>query len=262
MTEWNASGYDTISALQKTMAEEALSLLKLEGTERILDVGCGNGKITAEIASRLPHGNVVGVDAPAAMIAFASSHFDSALHPNLRFEAADARRLAFHSEFDLVVSFNALHWIPQQDQPLRGIHAALKPDAIAQLRLVPKGPRKSLENVLEEARSSPRWIRYFGNFHDPYLHLTPEQYASLAQENGFRIRELHTSDKAWDFRSRAAFDAFGSVTFVEWTQHLPEEEKPSFITDVLDRYRKVAAEKPGEENTFKFYQMDITLTRA
>jgi trans-aconitate 2-methyltransferase len=260
MTEWNAAGYDAISALQKAMAEEVLSLLKLYGSERVLDVGCGNGKITAEIASRLPNGSIVGVDASAAMIAFASSHFDPALHPNLHFEVADARRLPFHGEFDLVVSFNALHWISQQQEPLRAIRSAMKSNALAQLRLVPAGPRKSLENVLEETRSSSRWIRYFGNFHDPYLHLTPEEYARLAEDSGFRVRSLHTADKSWDFHSRAGFEAFSAVTMVEWTQYLPAEEKPRFITDVLDRYQKVACDKPGEENTFKFYQMDITLT--
>lgn len=46
------------------------------------------------------------------------------------------------------------------------------------------------------------------------------------------------------------------VTFVEWTKRLPDEEKPAFVTDVLDRYRVVA----GEEGVFKFYQMDVTLT--
>jgi len=47
---------------------------------------------------------------------------------------------------------------------------------------------------------------------------------------------------------------------VEWTKRLPESLRSLFITDVLDRYQAVAAEKPGEENTFKFYQMTIVLT--
>jgi hypothetical protein len=68
-----------------------------------------------------------------------------------------------------------------------------------------------------------------------------------------------TSAKAWDFQSRAAFAAFGSVTFVEWTQHLPEAERPAFVTDVLDRYRIVAADASGEKSYFRFYQMDIVL---
>ena len=68
MTEWNASEYDRLSALQATMAEEALSVLKLQGNERILDVGCGKGKTTAEIAARVPQGSVTGVQTCALPI--------------------------------------------------------------------------------------------------------------------------------------------------------------------------------------------------
>ena len=45
MTEWDAADYARISGLQDAMAGEVLALLKLEGCERVLDVGCGNGKI-------------------------------------------------------------------------------------------------------------------------------------------------------------------------------------------------------------------------
>jgi trans-aconitate 2-methyltransferase len=161
MTEWNASGYARVGELQEAMAAEVLSLLHLAGTERVLDLGCGSGQVTAEIAARVPGGDVVGVDASADMIAFASSHFGFPLRPNLRFQTGDIRRLSFLEEFDLVVSFNALHWIPDQDEALRSIAAAMKSDGQAQLRLVPAGPRKSLENVIEETRLSSRWSRYF-----------------------------------------------------------------------------------------------------
>jgi trans-aconitate 2-methyltransferase len=257
MTEWNASEYARISTLQAAMAEEVLALLDLQGAEHILDVGCGNGKTTAEIAARVPHGAVTGVDASADMIAFAAAH--SGLHPNLRFAVADARHLPYRDDFDLVVSFNALHWIPQQDQALTSIRSAVKRGGLAQLRLVPKGQRTSLEDVLEETRLSSRWSNYFKSFHDPYLHLTAEQYGDLAERNGFEVRHTQVAAKAWDFQSRSAFLAFGGVTFVEWTRHLPEADRAAFATDVLDRYRQVAADAPGEENCFRFYQMDITL---
>jgi trans-aconitate methyltransferase len=260
MTEWKASEYARISALQAAMAEEVLALLDLKGDERILDIGCGNGKKTSEIAARVPRGRVLGVDFSSDMVAFASAHYD-ATHPNLKFQVADARHLPFHSEFDLVVSFNALHWVPEQELALRSIHAALKPGARAQLRLVPKGERTSVENVLEETRLSTRWERYFKTFRDPYLHLTAEEYVVLAKKSGFQIGSVQAIPKVWDFESREAFFAFGSVTFVEWTQHLPEAERPAFIEDVLDRYRLVAADAPGEENFFRFYQMDILLLR-
>jgi trans-aconitate 2-methyltransferase len=243
------------------MAAEVLALLKLRGNERILDVGCGNGKTTAAIAERVPQGSVTGVDASADMIAFAKEHW-TADHPNLQFAVSDARHLPFQHEFDLIVSFNALHWITDQALPLQAIHAALKQDGKAQLRLVPKGQRKSIEDVIEETRRSPRWAGYFKGFRDPYLHLTPEQYGALAGQQGFRVLSNKTSDKAWDFESRATFVALSKVTMIEWTQHLPEPDRPAFINDVLNRYQHVAAQAPGEENYFRFYQMDIVLAPA
>jgi trans-aconitate 2-methyltransferase len=148
MTEWDAAGYARRSGLQRAMADEVLSQLNLEGSERVLDIGCGHGRITAEIAARVPRGSVVGLDRSREMVSFASSHFGPEIRPNLRFEVGDAGSLPFREEFDLVVSLNALHWVPEQDKALRSIRAAMKSDGVAQLRLVPAGERKSLEDVL------------------------------------------------------------------------------------------------------------------
>ena len=255
MTEWNAGLYREVSTLQQAMAAEVLEALNVNGSERVLDVGCGDGRITSEIARRVPLGSVVGVDASSNMIALASGKAG----PNLRFEVADARHLPFDREFGLVVSFNALHWVQEQALALRSIHKALKPGAVAHLRLVPMGARKSIETVLEQTRNAPAWKEYFDGFRDPYLRLTQEEYCALAQECGFQIERVQTELKTWDFGSREAFVDFSSVTMVAWTNRVPQSLRSRFITDVLDRYQTVAAEKPEEENTFNFYQMTIVL---
>jgi trans-aconitate 2-methyltransferase len=261
MTEWNAPEYARIAALQEAMAAEVLALLKLKGTERVLDLGCGNGKITAQIAARLPNGSVLGVDASCEMIHFASARFPAVAPSNLSFQVCDIRALPFREEFDVVVSFNALHWIPKQDDALRTIRSAMKSDGLAQLRLVPDSKRKSLETVIEETRKSERWAAYFLDFRDPYLHLTPEEYGAVAERNDLRVQEIHVSDKAWDFTSHEGFAAFGSVTFVEWSKRVPESERHAFVEDVLQRYRREVCPQPEEQNVFRFYQMDIRLTR-
>jgi trans-aconitate methyltransferase len=260
VTEWKAAKYSRRSQLQEAMACEVLALIDLAGSERVLDVGCGDGKITAQIATRVPDGSVVGIDPSRDMIAFASSRFPRSTHANLRFEVADARSLPYRDEFDFVVSFNALHWIPDQDAALQSIRALMKRDARAHFRLVSIGERKSLEAVVEDTRRSSRWTQYFSGFHDPYLRLTPEQYASVAERNGFRVERIHTEAKAWDFQSRDAFFAFSAVGLVEWTRRLPADLSAAFIDDVLGRYQSLAAVRPGEENTFRFYQMDVALT--
>ena len=237
------------------MAAEVLQALELTSSDRVLDVGCGDGRITFEIARRVPNGCIVGVDASSNMIELASQN----IRPNLRFEVADARSLPFTKEFDLVVSFNALHWIHEQDLALASIHRSLRSGGAAHLRLVPMGARKSIETVLEETQNSPAWSKYFCDFRDPYLRLTEEEYCLLTRKCGFRIERVQTESRTWDFRTRAELFAFSSVTMVEWTKRLSESLRSAFINDVLDRYRAVEAEKAGEANTFKFYQMTVLM---
>jgi trans-aconitate 2-methyltransferase len=260
MTEWLASDYYRQSSLQQAMAEEQLRLLTLKGSERILDVGCGDGKISAAIAERVPKGSVLGVDPSHNMIAFASGHFATAAHANLRFEVANAQRLPYRDEFDLIVSYNALHWVPEQDAALGSIRAALVPGGHALLRFVPQGRRKSLEDVIEEVRRLARWADYFADFRAPYVHFSAEEYRVLAAKNGFRVDRVSVEDKAWDFKTRDGFLAFARATFVAWTQRLPESQWQAFINDVLDHYQSVAADNSSELNTFKFYQMEVNLT--
>ena len=261
MTEWNASEYYRRSALQKWLADKSLAGLDLRGGERVLDVGCGDGKITAEIAERLPSGAVVGVDPSTAMIEFAREHF-LADHMNLSFVVGDATRLTYPDAFDLVVSFNALHWVPDQAAALRCIREALRPTGRALLQLVSRGVRKSLEAVIEETRDDPRWSRYFLGYHRPYLHMPPDEYRLLAESCGLRVDHVDVVLEAWDFGSRAAFADFGEVTFVEWTRRIPAAERREFIADVLDRYQRLGDGSAADAAVFHFYQMRIALRRG
>jgi trans-aconitate 2-methyltransferase len=261
-TDWNAAEYARHSSLQEAMAAEVLALLELGGNEQVLDVGCGDGRLTARIADRVPGGQVLGVDASPDMIAFATGHFgrDGAEpRANLRFAIADARALHFPAEFDLVVSFNALHWVPEQAAALRGIGAALRPRGRAVLRLVVKGALTSLEEVAEATRRAPRWSAHFAGFADPYLRLDAGEYAALAERQGLRVLGQRTGAKSWDFKTHAAFFGFCRAGFGAWTRRLPEAERDAFVADVIDAYRLALAATAAEANLFRFYQMDITL---
>jgi trans-aconitate 2-methyltransferase len=256
MTEWNAGGYYRQSALQKWVADEHLASLTLADGERVLDVGCGDGKITAEIADRLPRGSVRGVDPSTDMIAFAREHFR---RTNLDFAAGDATRLAYREAFDLAVSFNALHWVIDQAAALSSISRALRSAGRAFLELVPQAERRSIEDVLEATRQSSGWARYFTGYHTPYLHLSPEQYANLAEGSGLRVERIETERKQWDFGTREGFVDWARITFVEWTRMIPETERDRFIGDVLDTYAQVGED--AGPSVFVFYQMEVELRR-
>jgi len=90
---WNAADYAVNSAVQQTWARELIAQLQLRGDEYVLDVGCGDGKVSAEIAQAVPRGSVVGVDASPQMIEFARKTFPPGKIPNLEFHVMDAREI-------------------------------------------------------------------------------------------------------------------------------------------------------------------------
>jgi len=110
MDKWDPADYHKHSYPQYAFALGLVERLRLLGNERILDVGCGDGKITAELAARVSHGSVLGIDTSADMIAFAQNMFPPSVYPNLSFCYGDAAKLTFSQEFDVIVSFACLHW--------------------------------------------------------------------------------------------------------------------------------------------------------
>ncbi len=111
---WNAGDYAKNSQNQFQWAKELIPKLRLDGTERLLDIGCGDGKITAEISKCLPNGKAIGIDSSSQMISLAKDIFQNEQYPNLTFQLMDARNISFEEEFDFAFSNAALHWIPDQ----------------------------------------------------------------------------------------------------------------------------------------------------
>ena len=95
---WDSRDYAEHSAAQFEWAKELLGKLKLQGDEPVLDIGCGDGKVSAALAALVPQGSVIGIDNSEEMIALANQNFPAATYPNLFFRVMDARHLTFSSQ--------------------------------------------------------------------------------------------------------------------------------------------------------------------
>ncbi|WP_225587700.1 class I SAM-dependent methyltransferase [Methylomonas fluvii] len=115
----NAQDYAQNSQAQQQWAKELIAGMRLTGRETVLDLGCGDGKVTAEIAAIVDQGTVVGIDNSEAMIALAQRRYPQTQHPNLAFQVMDAGNLSFAEQFDVVFSNAVLHWV-KQHQPVGG----------------------------------------------------------------------------------------------------------------------------------------------
>lgn len=80
---WDAKDYAKNSQNQFRWAKELIPKLKLKGNEALLDIGCGDGKITVELAKCLPYGRAVGIDSSAGMINLAQNAFPQKDYPNV-----------------------------------------------------------------------------------------------------------------------------------------------------------------------------------
>ncbi|MDA2892739.1 class I SAM-dependent methyltransferase [Mycolicibacterium sp. BiH015] len=252
MADWDGTRYGMVSDLQRAAAAESLALIDLDGGERVLDVGCGDGYVTAQIAERLPGGSVLGVDPSPRMIEVARRRTTSA-----SFVSGDVTSLVFDGEFDVVTSFNALHWVQDQDAAYRCMASALTPRGRAYLTFVCAGPRLAIEEMGMIVARQKRWGTAFDGFTTPYRHPTPENFAQTATAAGFEIVAQTVVDRWWEFGSRDAFARWCTVGFGDWTSHLGPDEAPLFIDAVVDCYRDIS----GRDDTVGFYQLRATLKR-
>ena len=105
--EFDAGKYRQSASHQTEWGAKLIAELDLRGDERILDLGCGDGVVTAQLAELVPSGEVVGIDSSQNMIAAAQ-----ALASNrLSFRRLDINDLDYEAEFDLIFSNAALHWV-------------------------------------------------------------------------------------------------------------------------------------------------------
>ena len=169
---WDSKDYETHSSGQQQWARELIAKLSLDGTEELLDIGCGDGKVTAELASLLPAGRVIGIDSSKSMIDLARKRYPPEDYKNLVFEMMDAADLIFGPQFDQVFSNAALHWVKDHRPVVASIYRCLRPGGRVLLQMGGQGNAKDILRVLEKLVEQPQHRHYFKGFEFPCLHNT------------------------------------------------------------------------------------------
>lgn len=189
--EFDGNQYEKASSHQTSWGEKMVELLPLEGTERVLDIGCGDGRVTEKIALRVPKGEVLGVDASNGMIA-AAKKYESA---NLRFKVMAVNELSFHEHFDLVFSHAALHWIGDHGVLLKKIYEALPPGGCARLNFAGDGTCPTLIQVIRGTMGHASYAKYFTEFLWPWYMPNSIAYRNILSQSPFQDLEVSEEHK-------------------------------------------------------------------
>jgi trans-aconitate 2-methyltransferase len=244
-TKWNAAEYAANSAVQQAWARELIAKLKLRGGEHVLDVGCGDGKVTAEIARAVPHGSVLGVDASRQMIAFAKKTFPATKNQKLKFRVVDARQLRFANKFDVVFSNAALHWVDDHQAILRGASGVLKPGGRLIVSCGGKGNAQDVFVALRPVMRQAHWRKFFCQMPRPYFFYAPQDYEKWLPRFGFKSGRVELVPKDATYHRAERFAAWLRTTWLPYTQRVPEKLRDEFIAAVAERY---VAKHPADES--------------
>jgi trans-aconitate methyltransferase len=236
MYQWNASDYAQHSAGQEQWARELIARAALAPDDRVLDLGCGDGRMTAALARLVPEGTVLGVDLSADMVKHAASHFPPAAHPNLRFAQADARALSFDRTFTFVFSSAVLHWMRDHGPILAGIARALTPGGRCLLQMGGRGNAEAVIHAFDAVRGEPAWRRWFEGFESSYGFHGDDDYRAWLPAAGLVADQVVLIEKDMVHADAAAFEGWLRTAWHPYTSPVAPEQRPAFLAAVTRRY--------------------------
>jgi trans-aconitate 2-methyltransferase len=236
-SEWNATAYHRVSGPQTEWGRRVLSRLKVRGDERVIDAGCGTGRLTGELMDRLPQGRAVAIDRSWNMLVKARAHLAPAFGRRVSFVRVELPRLPFNAWADLVFSTATFHWVRDHAHLFSDILCALRPGG----RLFAQcggGPNLQHAHALaQDVMDSAPFAPYFKTWSGVWEFSTPEAAAERMRSAGFVDIATSLEPAPTTLGDDAAYRDF--VTTVIYNPHLamlPDDAlRARFIDEVTAR---------------------------
>ncbi|NTU54330.1 MAG: methyltransferase domain-containing protein [Chlorobiaceae bacterium] len=233
---WNAEDYARNSLAQLQWAQELIAKLALQDNESVLDIGCGDGKISAQLSQAVNNGTVVGIDQSEEMIALARETFSADKYPNLSFLCMDATEIHLCHRFDVAFSNATLHWVQDHLAVLRRLRDCLNYGGRILLQMGGRGNATDIFVALEMVIQSSRWAPYYEGFTMPYYFYGPEKYTAWLSASGFRTVRAELILKDMQHQGAEGLLGWLRTTWFPYTDRLPVELRNAFLSEVVAAY--------------------------
>jgi trans-aconitate 2-methyltransferase len=237
--EFSGRKYEKASTHQREWGAKLIAEVELTGSEHVLDLGCGDGTLTSQLAKLLPDGVVLGIDASQGMIETALSKERS----NLRFRRLNIDDLDFENQFDLVFSNAALHWVKDHRRLLHNVQRALRPTGRARFNFAGDGNCSNFFAVVRVAMDQETFRSFFAGFEWPWYMPLVDEYRQLAETSEFRDVQVWGENADRYFPNSEALvgwiDQPSLVPFMAYLDGSAEESFRNFvIARMIERTRQ------------------------
>jgi len=243
--DWDAATYDRVANPMTAWGTAVLDRLPLRGDERVMDAGCGSGRVTELLADRLPHGSVVAVDGSAAMIDQARVRLHR-FGDRIEYLVADlGRPIPVAGRVDAILSTATFHWVPDHEALFRNLAAVLRPGGRLTAQCGGVGNIASIQRVL--ATIGDGWL-------GPVHFETPEATTDRLASAGFVDIRCWLTEEPTRFEPGEPFEAYlRTVVLGAHMERLTPSERDPFV-------REVASRLPGP--AIDYVRLNIDAVRA
>jgi trans-aconitate methyltransferase len=258
---WDSREYATHSSNQKRWGMELINKLAPLSGEQVLDIGCGDGRLTALIAERTLGGLAVGLDSSPEMITHASQVCSHSHFANLCFVLGDASSIPFLNRFDAAFSNAALHWVLDQRPVLQGVARALRPGGRLLFQMGGKGNASAVIQSIDQLIAMNRWAPFFTGFHFPYGFFSPAEYRKWLDQAGLVTLRAELVPKDATFGAIDQFSAWIRTTWLRYLSRLPSHHRETFIESLTETYLRLVPPSPDGTITVKMVRLEVEARR-
>ena len=218
-----------------------LERLELRGDERVIDVGCGTGRLTRELAARLPEGVVIGLDASGQMLEQARTHLADC-QPPVRFVQASLPAIPFAGWANVVFSTATFHWVRNHPALFSNIHRALKSGGVLHAQCGGGQNLAAARAPAEAVMRLPRFAKWFADWAPIWEFADHRVTADRLLSAGFTDVSTSLEAAPVTFEDEQMYRAFVStVVFRLHLAKLPDELRPGFLDEIVARLPKTPA---------------------
>jgi trans-aconitate 2-methyltransferase len=231
-TPWRGDHYDRISGPHADMGTPALDRLELAGDERVLDLGCGSGRVTERLLERLTTGTAIALDGSESMLAQAARRL-ARFGDRVSYVQADLASppLPIAGQVDAIMSTAALHWAIDHDALFEGIGGALRAGGRLSFQCGGEGNAAAMIAAVRE-----QGVETAGVFHMAGVDETTARLAA----NGFERIEAWLQPQTISFATREDMLEYIITPYLRPATGLPEEELDRLAVGVVERLEVLA----------------------
>jgi len=234
--DWDAATYDRVANPHERWGRGVVGWLTLRGDERVLDAGCGSGRVTAQVLERLPRGRVIAVDASPSMLAEAGRRLATD-RDRVELLLADLREpLPLAQPVDAILSTAAFHWVPDHGRLYRNLAAVLRPGGQLAAQY---GGAGNIATVAAAVRELKPKFKLGDGWEGPWTFATAEATRGYIEAAGFVEVEAWLHEEPTPLEPGEPLEAYlETVVLGSHLERLPEAERRPFVHAVASRLLK------------------------